>query len=376
MRTLIKMGRWIALLLFGMVVMIGVDLEAQPARTDRLLFSPTITTQSDSRPALLGTERTRAVAIQREALRLSDESRHLGRVIDDPGIILNLFEDVTYTAVNSTIAARDLGRAGYVWYGTLRGVAYSNVVMIVGDDGLYNLRVLIPGKTYYVDAIGGEAYRVSEIASDGLRQQGLPDYVEMPVSEPMGIGPRADDGSVIDMMVVYTPAAAAMLGGVNYIEIAIEGAIALTNLSFQNSLITPRLRLVHMAQVQYTERPETGMDLDELTYLDGQMDEVHAWRDTYRADLVALVPGTPVAQRNYCGIAWLPSQPNPDLGFSVTEALCIADITMAHEIGHNMGSGHDRANGGDGAHFVCLRVSRSGESGRRGLGGFCNDHGV
>jgi hypothetical protein len=346
---MIKMRRWVYLLLFGMIgagLMIGI--EAQPAGSNRLLFGEAITSQSDSRPALLGTERTRMATIQREALRLSDESRHLGRVIDDPGIVLNLFEDVTYTAVNTMIARRDLGRSGYVWYGTLRGVAYSNMVMIIGDDGLHNIRILLPGKIYYVDLIGGEAYRISELITDGVRQEGLPDYAEVNVTQPMMIGPRSDDGSLIDVMVVYTPAAVAMLGSVANLEIAIEGAIALTNLSFQNSLITPRLRLVHMAQVNYTERPETGTDLDELTNLDGQMDEIHVWRDTYRADLVALVPGTPVAQRNYCGIAWLPNQPDPDFGFSITEALCIVDITFAHEVGHNMGSAHDRANGGTG----------------------------
>jgi hypothetical protein len=75
------------------------------------------------------------------------------------------------------------------------------------------------------------------------------------------------------------------------------------------------------------------------------MDVVHQWRDQYAADLVALIPGTPAASRSYCGIANLPTfLPAPTSAFSITEALCINDITFVHELGHNMGKAHDHAN--------------------------------
>jgi len=73
------------------------------------------------------------------------------------------------------------------------------------------------------------------------------------------------------------------------------------------------------------------------------MEEVHALRDEYGADLVASVLSEP----NTGGIAWLNGSPagNSILGFSVNRVQQIGspgNYTLIHEIGHNMGNAHAR----------------------------------
>ena len=76
------------------------------------------------------------------------------------------------------------------------------------------------------------------------------------------------------------------------------------------------------------------------------MDEVHQLRERYQADLVALVVDNGGGS---CGIAYVmangPRASFASSAFSVTARDCITNNTLAHEMGHNMGNAHDRANG-------------------------------
>ena len=175
------------------------------------------------------------------------------------------------------------------------------------------------------------------------RRQGQPQQ-ESPTqtaSEPSGSG---DAGDMIDLMVVYTPAARDAHGGAAGIEALIGLAVTDANIASQNSAIASQLRLVHVAEVNYSEtRAGMGTSLDNLTYADGVIDEVHAWRDTYGADLVAMI----TRDTNYCGIAWVMQNESTSFapyGFSVTYSGCLTSQTLAHELGHNRGSAHNREN--------------------------------
>ena len=128
-----------------------------------------------------------------------------------------------------------------------------------------------------------------------------------------------------------------------------QAAVDSANAAYLNSGIAQRLRLVHRQQVAYTERTNccgggSAFDcaLDDLTDNgDGYIDNVHALRNKHGADLVALL----INDSAFCGLAWLPSTPSADLGFSVTAHNCaVGNKSFAHEVGHNMGAHHDPAN--------------------------------
>jgi hypothetical protein len=152
---------------------------------------------------------------------------------------------------------------------------------------------------------------------------------------------------LIDIMVVYTPAAASYNGGTSGMNAVINAAIASLNTAFENSGVDVRARLVHKAQVSYTESSSFNTDLTRLrTSGDGIMDQVHSWRTTYGADYVCLLRRGPAS--NVAGLAYVMS--NVSSSFSTYAFSVVADnyatgnYAFAHEIGHNLGCMHDRAN--------------------------------
>lgn len=78
------------------------------------------------------------------------------------------------------------------------------------------------------------------------------------------------------------------------------------------------------------------------------MDAAHDWRDDYRADLVALIVNDTDGGVTF-GLAWLGGgATHAQWGFSVTDQAFAASAqnwSLAHELGHNMGSKHDQLEG-------------------------------
>ena len=158
------------------------------------------------------------------------------------------------------------------------------------------------------------------------------------------VSPLSADTVVIDVMVVYTPAALAVEGSANAINNNIALAMEKGNEVHANSDTRVYLNLVHSAETAYTENGDPTQDLYELTYTGGshsEMDAVHDWRDTYSADLVCLLEDEPGTG----GLGWTLNDElgNPEYGF------CLARVqqsdwtyTVVHEWGHNMGCSHSK----------------------------------
>ena len=145
-----------------------------------------------------------------------------------------------------------------------------------------------------------------------------------------------DSGDVIDVLVAYTPAARTLAGN---IDAQIRLFFDDTNRYYANSLILPRIRLVHSYEVDYRQAADDSLRTDLVrlrTPDDGYMDGIHAKRNQHGADLVALLVGR---RSRWCGIAdnYYGSEHG---GFSVTALECGSYI-FAHELGHNQGAHHD-----------------------------------
>ncbi|MEH6625309.1 MAG: M12 family metallo-peptidase [Motiliproteus sp.] len=161
--------------------------------------------------------------------------------------------------------------------------------------------------------------------------------------------PDTSNGAVIDVMVVYTPAANAATSNM---ESLILLAIEETNQAYLSSGIDAQLNLVHTAVVNYTEAASMQADLSNLTYNnDGFMDAIHAYRNTYGADMVSLI----VKRSDYCGMAWLMNSPTVNFSssaFSVVNYSCATGyFSFGHELGHNMGITHARQDTSGGGAF-------------------------
>jgi hypothetical protein len=128
---------------------------------------------------------------------------------------------------------------------------------------------------------------------------------------PTHINPKSADVT-IEVMVAYTRKAAGYYNDIRSDLIAL--AIAEANASFRISgLEHVKVRLVHAYQTAYVEE---GSHFDHVWRLadkgDGLMEEVHALRDEYRADVVILV----VDDAQGCGLATR-VHPDADEAFAV-----------------------------------------------------------
>ena len=163
-----------------------------------------------------------------------------------------------------------------------------------------------------------------------------------------------DSAAFIDVLVAYTDDVRSSLGGTAGAQTAATNAIAAANTAYQNSGVTPRLRLAGTAEVSYAENGNLSGTLGHLAgAFDGNMDELHALRNQVGADAVSLLV---INGGGFCGIAYLMTSPSANFAssaFSVVPNNCaVGNLSFPHELGHNFGLEHDRfvSPGGDPAY--------------------------
>jgi len=151
-------------------------------------------------------------------------------------------------------------------------------------------------------------------------------------------------GTTIDLMVVYTGRAMLSAGGPRGIKKLINDSVAGMNQALVNSRIPVLVRLVDASLVYYVESGKMKTDLKRLALPDdGFMDEVHKWRDRYKADLVSLLEGYGDAGGLGFELTDLGDDFNDARGFNIVLAQQAAAPywSLAHELGHNLGATHD-----------------------------------
>ncbi len=147
---------------------------------------------------------------------------------------------------------------------------------------------------------------------------------------------NGDQASTITVLVAYTPMAQSQTGNINaLIQLAIDEA----NQSYSNSQINPRLHLVHRYQTAYAESGNMITDRNRFRINgDGYMDEVHALRNTYAADVAVVITGN----GGWCGYASA-IMANASTAFAVVQRSCATgNYSFGHEIGHLQGARHNQ----------------------------------
>ena len=250
-------------------------------------------------------------------------------------LVLNLFDDVVFTGIVEHVEPT---ASGHALWGSIEGVEFGAMTLVVnGKVVVGTVRTL--GAVYTIRTAGDGKYVIRQIDESSLPPLGEPLEDSLsprdPRTESDDVAP--DDGSVIDLMVMYTPLAKHHEGGRAAIEALIDLFVTETNQALAKSGVIHRINLVLRDEVDYIEK---GGDFLTDIYRfqgdsDGYMDHVHELRDMYAADLVHLVVGrSGVGGRAY--IAY-----DESVAFGLTAAYR-KDLAFPHEIGHNMGLHHDR----------------------------------
>ncbi len=154
-----------------------------------------------------------------------------------------------------------------------------------------------------------------------------------------GPGSDPDDGSAIDLLVVFRDAVAAHVGGVNAMIALIDLGAEENNIAWAASGIASEIRVVHMQQY-----PGPVLGLGDLAGTDdGLYDDVHVLRNAYAADQVVEIVDSNggVAM----GLVELDPEQQSRMFCQVGDG-AIPNATFAHEVGHNMGCCHAFGDGG------------------------------
>lgn len=273
-------------------------------------------------------------------------------------IRLELFDDLTHNIrIDSPGAVHPGAPDVRTLLGHVDGREHDSWVVIsrLGDD-LHADIVVAGSATVQLRSLGGGVHEVREVdesnlppcgvglaghtnpTMEELRRPGDPAHREdaAPATQ------RGEFFTPVDVLMVYTPAALATAGSPEFMELSAVNWFETTNFAYENSGVEHRLRMVGLFETDYVEIGASA-DLGRLRNpSDGYMDEVHELRDLYGADLVHLISMSTGA----CGVAYVMPGITPGFessAFGLTRFTCGA-LTFAHEIGHNMGCGHDKEN--------------------------------
>lgn len=310
-------------------------------------------------------------AITRAAeVLFSEELKSAGAIAQGDLIVVNLFGDIRRSAVvqraktnvsgSFSITATINEEEGYLVFATSGKRSLGSVFL--PQRGLFYEVISNPiTLQHYLLEMDEQDRDIIEGAMPAVKQEipgkRAPDTLQN-YNIPHREAPLAEEEAIVDVMVVYTPAAMAWGdfhgGGIDNI---IAVSMANAQLVHDNSHTRVRLPLSYSALIDYEETGNSQIDLWRLittpTYnpfgtsawggydILGYMDEVHDMRNEHNADLCVLFSYT----HDTGGMAHplISRYGQPKLGFSIVRVQQAASsYTQAHEMGHNMGCHHHK----------------------------------
>lgn len=163
----------------------------------------------------------------------------------------------------------------------------------------------------------------------------------------------ANPPTEIDLLIVHTPSVTTNYGGNSGVEAHALASVTTVNDALEDSDIPVVFNLVAVEEIAYTESATSiADDLEAIAGKSDPVDPTHSavlnLRDIYGADLVTLFRDGPVGGN--AGLAYIldPQNDSVDSGYAVvSDASASNQLTLAHELGHNMASAHARADPGN-----------------------------
>ena len=263
------------------------------------------------------------------------------------GPILNLFPDTRFRATAIRFAPT---LSGYSLTGSLENFKVGTVTIAVSENVVAG-SIRTGEATYTIRSVGEGLVEIRQVDPTTLPPGAEPVIPSTPQARaPRAFSTHAAEGTLIDVLIVWTPAAREEAGGTAEIRTLIDLYLAEANQAYDDGGVSLALNLLHSQEVAYVESElALGVDLNRLADRDGYIDDVIDLGDRFGADLIQLVAG---AGQDVCGIAstwglWLTADGERSVSpidrsrFSVIRYDC-HDGALAHEFGHNMGLVHDR----------------------------------
>ncbi|MGE5603295.1 MAG: M12 family metallo-peptidase, partial [Nitrososphaerales archaeon] len=338
--TLVTLTLLLAALSFGSAGSAEDAALEQPGVTPLFLDLPLTTLGAEPAPPSPSIAGTRERLARVDLALLTDPQRN-------ETLQLNLFDDVTIIAERRT--AGPAYEDAFVWNGRVAGSEFSTVILVQVNDAVAGMVQDGAGQTYEIRYAGLGRSVIRQLDTTRFPDEAPP--LEPPegwlTETPAGAAPAsplADDSSRLDIMIVYTDDARAAAGGDSAMRAEVYLAVEVTNQAYVNSNVVQRLGLVHTSEIAYAETANSGTDLGRLQNTgDGQLDQVPVLRDRYGADLVTFLVNT--TEGGVCGRGYVMTTVSTAFApyaYNVVARDCASsNLSMAHELGHNMGGQHD-----------------------------------
>ncbi|HEY7885016.1 MAG TPA: zinc-dependent metalloprotease family protein [Cellvibrionaceae bacterium] len=342
-----------------------------------VLAADLATAQSPDVPSLITPVTTKAgiAGDMPEGVRHINYNSALARRLSPGSPVLVALPDGTNVTLN--FEKRKRNPSGSVtWVGQLAGYSQSYKAIITDDGEHVFGRILTPDGVYLLRTIDGVQQLLNPRAA-GLEELHLGNDEAVPPapssrsadqraakSTPPAENSGHDEMATVDVLLAYSTGLATQLGG--GLQARLDYLIATANQAYENSEIYLRIRVVHSVEIDFSDTETTnGYTLQGMTpnYIwtptPPSLLVLPELRNTYGADLVTFVRRFQHPEQASCGTAWVLGFNNAGtvngeeaFGYSVVSdgidnGYFCDDFTLAHELGHNMGSTHDRPNAGD-----------------------------
>jgi hypothetical protein len=242
--------------------------------------------------------------------------------------------------------------------------AYTMTGIVIGaEPGFFTLvverdvvvaNISVSGQGHYqLRYVGRGIHEIREIDVNAEEPCSVAEEADLPPSPyaPPLLAPLqslVDDGSELDVLVVYTPAALAAAGGLAAIRAIFELGASETNFALENSGVPIRVRIVQDEEIAYQESGSTCTDKSRLRDGTNGLGLAHTSRNAFCADIVTLVVDNVDPDTGGCAslltAARLPPFDFAPYAFHVAEYDSFGSAAFAHELGHTLGAHHDREN--------------------------------